>query len=445
MTTRQIDHAVCPFCGCLCDDLRLTVSSGRITRAENACALALAGYAAFPRAAQPAALIDGRTAALDEAVEAAAQLLARARFPLVYGLSGLTVEAQRQAVRLADLLGACLDTAAAEAHGAAALALQQHGANGATLGEIRNHADLVLFWGADPLTTHPRHLERFSRPPNDRRGRTVIVLDHARTATAAEADLFIQIEPGRDFEVLSALRALWRGRPEGEGPRLAAAAGLPLETLRDLAECLQGCRYGAVFYGPKLGAGRAGVQTVGALLALVADLNERLPFAAQGLGGHANALGAENVLAWQTGYPLAVSFGRGYPRYGPGEFSAAEVLARGEADAALLIGLDPALTLPSAAVEHLRRLPAVALGTEAPRWAPWARVVVSTAQPGVEAGGTYFRLDEVALNLRPALDAPVPDAADVLRALGDRAAELCAARRAAWAARLAPLAGGQGG
>ena len=30
---------------------------------------------------------------------------------------------------------------------------------------MKNRADLVLFWGADPLATHPRHLERYAAEP----------------------------------------------------------------------------------------------------------------------------------------------------------------------------------------------------------------------------------------------------------------------------------------
>ncbi len=50
-----------------------------------------------------------------------------------------------------------------------------------------------------------------------------------------------------------------------------------------------------------------------------------------------NATGAQNVLTWQTGYPSAISLAAGYPRYGPGEFTASDLLRRGESDAALIV------------------------------------------------------------------------------------------------------------
>ena len=58
----------------------------------------------------PDALIDGKEATVDEAVEAAAEYLYRADLPLVYGLSNVTCEAQRESVGLAELIGGIIDS-----------------------------------------------------------------------------------------------------------------------------------------------------------------------------------------------------------------------------------------------------------------------------------------------------------------------------------------------
>jgi formylmethanofuran dehydrogenase subunit B len=92
-----VEAKACPACGCLCDDLGLA----------DGCALGRAGAPAD--ANHPAALIDGRPAALDEAIDRAAAILAAAKYPLVFGLTESTCEAQRVAVAIADRLGACID------------------------------------------------------------------------------------------------------------------------------------------------------------------------------------------------------------------------------------------------------------------------------------------------------------------------------------------------
>jgi len=51
-----------------------------------------------------------------------------------------------------------------------------------------------------------------------------------------------------------------------------------------------------------------------------------------------------------------VNLTRGFPRFNPGEYTAADVLARREADAALIIASDPLGNFSQPAREHLARI-----------------------------------------------------------------------------------------
>src|SRR5205807_945246 len=101
--------------------------------------------------------------------------------------------------------------------------------------------------------------------------------------------------------------------------------------------------------------------------------------------GGGNRSGADAVLTWQTGFPFAVDFGRGYPTYRP-HAGAAERLAGGEVDAALVIGA-PA-TLPRSVARGLVAVATVAIGPRASA-ADWKPVVaVDTGVAGIHEGGT---------------------------------------------------------
>ena len=111
MDLRVIDHATCTFCGCVCDDIQLHADEHRIHQAKGACILGKAWFLNHTTEHQyPDALIDGKEATVDEAIEAAAEFLWAADMPLVYGMSNTTCEAQRECVALADNLGALLDS-----------------------------------------------------------------------------------------------------------------------------------------------------------------------------------------------------------------------------------------------------------------------------------------------------------------------------------------------
>jgi formylmethanofuran dehydrogenase subunit B len=395
--------ATCAGCGCGCDDIKVAVAAGALAGATGTCPLGDAWLAERTAGAPPPACVDGREVEFATAVEAAAAILGEARLPLVCGLGQTDCEGQRAAVALAERLGAVIDPSDGAAPAAQAL-----GVSTATFGDVRDRADLAVAWRADPAVSNPRLLPRLRL---DRAGRaaerTLVVVDARRTATAAEADELVELPPELEFEALWVLRALVREVPVDR----ELAARLPLDALERLASRLRACGYGVVLHGP------ATYASALALLALVRDLARLAHVVALPLRQDGNARGAEDVLAWQTGYPAAVSFARGHPRARPGEFGAAGLLERGEPDAALIVGFDALRLLPPRAADNLRRIPTVVLDPRATETAAAARVAFATAAAGVQREGTAHRMDGVPVPLRaPLASARVGDA-DVLAAI----------------------------
>ena len=409
------------MCGCVCDDLTLRVQDGRIVATEGACALSEPWLLRQTANDQPRARIDGSRVPLEEAVQRAANLLSNSRAPLIYGLSTSSTAGQRAAVRLADQLGATIDTTASTCHAPSILAVQSVGESTSSLGEVRNRADVIVYWGSNPLESHPRHVERCVEAsgmfvPGGRRDRQVVVVDVERTATAELADRFIQVEPGSDFEVLWALRALLKG----VALRVAAVGGVPGEELAALADCLKSCRYGAVFFG--LGLTKHGVAhaNVEALLRLVTDLNAHTRCIARRMRVPGDVAGADSVLCWQTGFPFSVNLARGYPRYNPGEYTANTLLERGEVDATVMVGSEGVKKLSAAARQYLSRIPNIVLDNPisiAENGIP-ATVQFTTAVYGVHRPGTAYRMDEVPIPLRQVLPSSLPSDDEILTAIG---------------------------
>ena len=111
MSLNVVKNATCTFCGCVCDDMELHVEGDRIVKAKNACSLGESWFRNHTaERLYPDALIDGKEATVDEAVAAAAAFLHDADMPLVYGLSNITCEAQREAVALSEMIGGVVDS-----------------------------------------------------------------------------------------------------------------------------------------------------------------------------------------------------------------------------------------------------------------------------------------------------------------------------------------------
>src|SRR5258708_6865251 len=258
--------------------------------------------------------------------------------------------------------------------------------------------------------------------PNGRKDRTVVLVDVRRSKIAPAADIFLQIKPRKDFEALWALRALVKGVTLDAS--VGDETGITLEQLQDLAERMKTCKFGILFFGMGLSMTRGKHLNVEAALALARDLNEFTRFYAKPMRGHGNVTGADNVVSWQTGYPFGVNLGRGYPRFNPGEFTTADTLARGEADAALIIASDPMGNFSQPAREHLAKIPYVALDPKETATVRGATVAFTTATYGINTGGTVYRMDDVPISLRPAFESPYPGDETVLRAIEQRVREL---------------------
>lgn len=410
-----LENVTCTFCGSLCDDLAVEVQDNRIVRVRPACRNGQGLFNHYEPDLKPPT-IAGQAVSWEEAVSEAARLLNEADSPLIYGLSSTATEAQRKAIALADKLGAIIDTTSSVCHGPTGLAMQAVGEPSCSLGEVRNRADFEIFWGCNPAVSHGRHFTRYSVTPkgtftpNGRKDRKIVVVDVRPTASTRAADHFLQIRPGSDFEVLTTLRALVKGK------RINAdkVGGLAITELLDFAEQMKTCRFGVVFMGMGLTMSRGRDRNVSELFELVAELNEYTRFSVIPMRGHGNVAGADQVMSWQVGYPFAVSFGRGYPQYGPGEFSAVDVLARGEADAALILASDPVAHFPQVAAEHLTRIPTITLDPMPSLTTEVSRVVFPTALYGLDAVGTAYRMDGVPIRLAKVLEGSRPTDEEIL-------------------------------
>lgn len=398
---RTTSDVVCLGCGCLCDDIEVVTRSGRLGEARQACMAGRAWFESVERLGdrpRPGAEVGGVEAVLGDALDRAAELLRGSRSALVWGLAQSTTETARAAVGLADRVKGRVVLDQSLADRARIGSLQNVGRVGATLGEVRQRADLLVFWGCDPVWTHPRHFERYSRDAPGRfveNGRTVVAVDSRRTATGEAADHFVNLPPGRDREMFDAMRLALRRDDVLSGP-LGLLLGL-----------MKGCRYGVLFY-----AGSASRRDWDGATTLVRALNGLTRFTLGTLGGAGNLAGAEAALTWQGGYPQGLDFGAGYPSPVDEPAELSDLLGNNEADLCLLVGVGK---------EHLpSHLPLIAVGPAATDWSPKPSVAINTAVTGLDVGGSVTRVDGLALPLRPWKTATRPTEADVLLALAQR-------------------------
>jgi len=460
-----ISNVTCPVCGSLCDDIELIIEKNVITKVKNACGVGESKFLGYSghRPLKPLIRKNGELVetSLAEAVTKSAQILANANYPILYGWSNTSCEAIRVGVELAEEVGGVIDNTSTVCHGPSVLSIQDIGFPTCTLGQVRHRADLVIYWGSNPWSAHPRHIERYTNFTDGRfrtstwnrylstmsayrtrqrmqraaklvgeigqvtvqesttsskqeksvehlppallqKQRKMIVVDVRRTRTADIADYFIQVEPNKDYELLQALRALIRNQELD----VDTVAGVPIETLEDLVDVMISSEFGMLFFGVGLTMSAGKLRNIDAALSLTRDMNQFTKFLIMPMRGHYNVTGANIVSTWQTGYPYAVDFSHGYPRYNPGETSVTDILSRGETDAALIVASDPVAHFPKGAVENLVKNPLIVIDPETTATSLMADVVFPSAIAGIEVEGTAYRMDMVPLPLKKVVKPP---------------------------------------
>ena len=455
-----VNAVTCPVCGCLCDDIELTIADGKVAQVKNGCSMCeskFLNYISEHRTKTPLIRKEGKLVPVsyEEAIHKSAEILANASYPILYGWSSTDCEAQRVGVELAEEVGGVLDNTAVVCHGPSILSVQEVGIPTATLGQIRHRADLIIYWGCNPWSAHPRHLERYTsftegrfedsewksyinkvkasagrkkllslerkgilkqryeppvqtvsdnKPPATlgKEGRKLIVVDVRKSMTAEMADYFIQVEPGKDYEIMQVIRALVKDQELD----VDEVDGVPVEYLQELVDAMVNCKFGVIFFGMGLTQSAGKFRNIDVAISLIRDLNMRTKFMIMPMRGHFNVTGANTVFTWQSGYPYAVDFSLGYPRYNPGETTVVDILLRKESDAALVIASDPASNFPRKAVDHLVKNPLIVIDPHMNVTALVGDVVFPSAIVGIEKAGTAYRMDHVPLPLKKVVEPP---------------------------------------
>lgn len=396
------NNVTCPFCSLLCDDLSIRARAMRLEVSANACKLARQGFGSPLPAAE--ASIAGIAAPVEQAVKRAAWLLQKSRKPLIAGL-GTDVDGIRAALQLAEKTDAALLHSGENQSLHNLKALQARGGITATLAEVKNRADVVIFIGNNVSGDYPRFIERFINTPHSlfagqnrklaylgRPGRTELTgCDHHEPVVVS----------GQGNEIADDL-ALLRALPaDGQLLDFRKIPAAKIRKLKQVAGMITDAQYGVLVWSPAALPQDQADLIISSAHELLRDLNARQRFAGLSLGGSNGGASWQSVATWQTGFPAAVNFNRGRPSGGG--------IHTADVDSLLWISgfteaAPPALDVPTVILSPYRA------------GASDADVYIPTGVPGIDHAGALFRTDGViSLPLKKLRDCGVRSAAQVIR------------------------------
>ena len=414
------ESVVCPSCGCLCDDIDVVVEENRVKSIRNVCEWGISKFLFaknftlnVKRGRVEKPMIREKTLVetdYETALSRAVDILKGSKKPLIYGLTNSGYNAQKIALNIAKRVKGFFEPRGAALLSSYYAAMGNSNFYVAPLEEIRNNADLIIYWGCNPILSTPRHLARYSVYPRGRckeRGsqdRVVFTVDVAENEMGKLSRQFLQVERGTDFLAMETMVKLLKGeKVEGYKGDIA--------TIENMVKYMTKVSYGAIFFGFGLSGGGNVTKNIESLMTLVKELNNKTRFVILPLYDDFNAIGVIQLLIRELKSPM------------PADFSCDQAVNHSmntllgnlhEVDAALVIGEDPFWSLSSEKSDFLRAIPMVLIDPFWTRTTNKCQVVFPTAVTGIEAEGIAYRMDGLPLKLKKVLESEYPSEEKIL-------------------------------
>ncbi len=356
----------------------------------------------------------GRGAGEPDALKRAADLLGRARLPVIGGLF-TDIAGAEAAIALAKKLGGVIDHAQGEGLARAARIMRETGGCPASFGEVRNRADTIVVIGDAPLKRSPELLidlfpphEGLPRPGSN--AREVIVLGAGKIKSPSGVPTSSVPLGKTDLPSLVAmLAAAVAERPfEGQGRAFDAKLAKAAERLRESAF--------AVFV---YAADDLAEPVLHTILDIVRHLSLTTRAATLSLAAPGNGDGVNLCSAWTCGLPVRTSFACPVPMHDSWLNDTRRLIDSGEADALLWID-----ALDTQGLERPKGVPTVVLASSAD--ADRAELVIEVACAGRDHAAALYLPEIAGIGMVKATqpDQGRPRVADVLKEI----AELVSAR-----------------
>lgn len=377
-----MNMVTCTGCALLCEDIEVVLENGGIKESRNACRRGAARFRGCKNRLAPS--VDKKQTDIDTAIKKAAEILKNAKSLMLFGWSNSTCEAQAKGIQLAKKLNAAIDDTSSFCQGLLIERVLQKKFRTCSLEDVRNRADVLVYWGSDAQDSQPRHLSRFSvfpRGESRQRGyeedRLAIAIDvrESNTAKICKGHFYrIPLKGDREF-ILALMEALVGKVPKYDAKRMLELAGI-----------MKKAEFGVIFAGIGL------TYSIKDDIDILVSLADMLPnFHVMPMVGHYNMRGFNEALFKETGFVNRVKFG--VKPVHDNKYAVVEALKSKSIDALLITGSDPLSSLPRSILSHLASIPVICIDPCVTLTSKIAAVTIPAAASGLECGGSAVRMD----------------------------------------------------
>jgi len=348
--------------------------------------------------------IDNEKKSMDDVINKTIEILNNSKKSAIFGLDNSLIEAQNESIKLGEKSGSIIDNFSSIHGGFLIEKFLDGSVKTCTLDDVRDNCDLSIYWGCDPMSTHPRLMSKFSYYPrgkNRQRGweedRNTISIDARKSLTANITKKFIKVRPGGDFELFGAFKDVLSGKLPKVGDK---------KLLMDAGTAIKKAKYGVVFVGDGLDYSN---EHISDFVDLINDIDFRLQPVM-------DCIGFSKLLFDRFKFINSIDLEDKSRSADHGIFN---ILKNGEVDSILIVESDIASYLPSKIAKKLKEINSVYIGSHNNLTAYLSKINIPSSLAGVESGGNVCRMDLKEETAEKVMDSEFLPSHELLNRIGE--------------------------
>ena len=395
----------CPFCSLLCDDVQLKIKQNKLKPINSGCSLLLSSLK--KNINEQFSRINGKKTNISEAIKKLSLLINESKSTLFAGM-GTDIKGTRAALDIIDKYKCIVDHFSSGSYVKTLKSLQETGGFFLTLSELKNRSDTIIVIQSTGEEV-PRLFEKYLFPKNTinniKKRKIIFIGSKSPKFLQKKKKIinfeFIKLESVNLLNFISSIRKFINFK----------SLKTKDKKILNLLNILKKTKYGSILWSASELQEDISDIIINEINLLIQDLNKFTRFSGLSLSGSEHILTVNEVLLWQTGFPIRTSFANGFPMHDINRFSTIKLLNNKEIDLAIWIN-----SFSEKRIIINKKIKNVLIGIPSHPQKNNVDIFIPVGTPGLDHNSHLLRIDKVVtMPLKKIRNLSLPSVEEVLK------------------------------
>jgi len=400
----------CPFCSLLCDDIQLTVNNNNNFKQLNSNCSILS-HSLKKKIKDQFASINGKKINITKAISSLSSLLKKSKATLFAGM-GTDIKGTKATLKIADKFKCIIDHFSGDSYVKNIKSIQEEGGFFLTLSELKNRSDTIIIIQLSNEEL-PRLFEKYifsKKTINNLKKRNLVFIGNKvpqfiyKNKKKFNFD-HIKLNSTNLLNFISSLRNSIK----------SDISEIKEKKILSLLKLFKQTNYGSILWSIKELDNNISDLIVTEINLLIQDLNKFTRFAGLSIAGSEHITTVNEVMLWQTGFPIRTSFEQGFPVHDINQFSTKRLIDKKEIELVIWIN-----SFNEKKIIINKKIKTVLIGIPSHPQKKDVDIFIPVGTPGLDHNSHLLRIDKVvSLPLKKIRNISLPSVDYVLNKAGE--------------------------